>query len=90
MSSQIYDLPPPVEPSSAAKTLDVRVTNRPGIFPKICWAMTLLGCLMGVAIIILGFASAQGAPQEAVVAALGIACAVIPYCFARAVTELGK
>lgn len=37
-----------------------------------------------------GIFAANGAPQEAAAAAMGIACAVIPYCIARAVSEMGR
>ena len=37
-----------------------------------------------------GVASAQGAPQEAAAAAIAVDLAVIPYCLARAVSEMGK
>ena len=54
----------------------------------VVWIIAILGVGAGVLILVGGFATASGAPQEAVVAALACACAILPYCFARAVTEL--
>ncbi len=51
------------------------------------WLITIMGALFGGAILAVGFASANGAPQQAAAAALGIGCAVIPYCLARAISE---
>jgi len=42
------------------------------------------GAELGGIVLVLGFASAKSAPQEASVAALAIALAVIPYVFYRA------
>lgn len=80
----------PAGPATISEPMEVHVINRSGIFSKICWVVTMLGCLLGGVVIVVGFAYAQSAPQEAVVITLGLACAVIPYCFARAVSEIGK
>lgn len=55
----------------------------------ICWSLTILGSLLGGFILFSGIAEARSAPQQAAAAAMGAACAVIPYCLARAVSELG-
>lgn len=57
-------------------------------FEALGWVLTILGCALGVLILITGMASAKGAPQKAVVCALSVACCVLPYCFARAVHHL--
>lgn len=54
------------------------------------WVVALLGVILGVLILLAGMGSANGAHQEAVVVSLSIACAVLPYCFARAISELTK
>lgn len=54
------------------------------------WVVALLGVVVGVLILVGGIGSANGAPQEAVVVSLSIACAVLPYCLARAISELTK
>lgn len=54
----------------------------------IAWIISLLGVGLGGLVLIGGFSMASGAPQEAVVCALACACAILPYCFARAITEL--
>jgi|GEM_PF-4946742 len=46
-------------------------------------------CISGL-ILLGGMTSANGAPQEAVVICLALAVAVIPYIFARAITEIAK
>ena len=43
-----------------------------------------LGSVLGALVLVLGFVSAKGAPQEAAVAALAVALAVLPYVFMRA------
>ncbi len=50
----------------------------------ICWIIALLGAGFGGLFLIVGLNAANGAPQEASVAAL----AIVPYCFARAVQGL--
>jgi drug/metabolite transporter (DMT)-like permease len=55
--------------------------------PRFWWILAELGAIVGGAILILFFPFASSAPQEASIAALAIACAVIPYCMARAVDE---
>ncbi|MBM3273184.1 hypothetical protein FJY94_08100 [Candidatus Kaiserbacteria bacterium] len=56
---------------------------------KILWVVTAIGSALGALIAFFGMFAANGAPQEAAAAAMGIAFAVIPYCLARAVTEIG-
>lgn len=56
---------------------------------KFSWALVIVGALLG-GFTLLAVVSAQSAPQEAALAAIAVALAVIPYCFARAVTELAK
>lgn len=55
--------------------------------PRIWWQLTQLGSVVGALLLGFGVAGANGAPQEAAVAAVAIGCAVIPYCMARAVDE---
>lgn len=50
--------------------------------------LPLIGSILGALVFILGFVAAEGAPQEAVAAAAGAALAIIPYVFARAISEL--
>jgi DNA-directed RNA polymerase subunit RPC12/RpoP len=57
---------------------------------KFLWVLTVLGCVIGGLIGVGGVVLANGAPQEAAAAAIAVACAVIPYCLARAADELGK
>ena len=56
---------------------------------KLLWLLTALGSIIGAFVVLVGVAGANGAPQEAAAAAIGISFAVIPYCLARASAELG-
>jgi hypothetical protein len=53
----------------------------------IFWMLTLLGCVVGGFFLFSSFVE-KGAPQQAAAAAIAVGFAVIPYCFARAVSEL--
>jgi hypothetical protein len=53
------------------------------------WALTVLSAVLGGVVVTFGVFAASGAPQEAAAAAIGVALAVIPYCLARAVSEIG-
>lgn len=51
---------------------------------KFFYVLTIIGAIVGALYLIGGLSLANGAPQEAAVAAIAIACAVLPYCLARA------
>lgn len=55
---------------------------------KFAWVVTLVGSSLGALAFIVGVPGAESAPQEASAAAIAIGLAAIPYCFARAVSEL--
>ena len=57
---------------------------------KFLWILVIVGSIFGGLMAFIGVAAAQGAPQEAAAAAMGVAFTVIPYCLARAVSEMGK
>lgn len=57
---------------------------------KFLWVLTMIGSVLGGLVVLLGVVGANGAPQEAAAAAIGIALAAIPYCLARAVSEMDK
>jgi uncharacterized membrane protein len=52
---------------------------------QFCYAITLISSCFAALVLGVGFAVAKGAPQEAAVAALAIALAVIPYVFSRCI-----
>jgi hypothetical protein len=54
----------------------------------IVWIIPMIGVGLAAVILVSGMASATGAPQEAVVAALACAVAILPYCFTRSVSEI--
>jgi len=56
----------------------------------ICWLMVIGGVGGGGLILVTGMTAARSAPQEAVVVSLALACAILPYCFARAITEITR
>lgn len=55
-------------------------------FLRLVWVLAALGSVVGGLNVALDWSAANGAPQQAVIAAAGLAWAVIPYCFARAIT----
>jgi len=55
---------------------------------KFMWGVTIFMSLIGAVVGYGGMYAATSAPQEAAAAAMGLTCAVIPYCIARAFTEL--
>lgn len=57
---------------------------------KGAWVLTFLGACLAVYILTIGFSNAASAPQEAVVVALACAVVIVPYCAARALTEIFK
>jgi hypothetical protein len=63
-------------------------STRAGI-AALFWGLTILGSIIGGVTFFWEMATATGAPQQAA-AAMGIAWAVLPYCCARAVSEIGK
>lgn len=55
---------------------------------KLFWGVSLIMSVVGALVAYSGMAAANGAPQEAAAAAMGLAIAVIPYCFCRAASEM--
>lgn len=82
--------PVPFTSSDENKIVQVQIHHKTTWLVAACWVLTVVGSLLGIVIVGVGMLIAQSAPQEAVVVALGIACAVVPYCLARAVSELSK
>ena len=58
------------------------------VIAYLSWILVILGCATAVFVGAMGLSAASGAPQEAVVICLALACAIIPYCWARAWTEI--
>ncbi|MCV4285117.1 hypothetical protein [Pseudomonas capsici] len=55
---------------------------------KFMWFVTIFMSVIGAFVGFGGVILSKGAPQEAASAAIGLLCAVIPYCIARAFTEM--
>jgi len=54
----------------------------------VLWLLTIVGSLFGAIYCIAALSVAKSAMQEAAWAAIAVAFAVIPYCLARAVSEI--
>lgn len=54
------------------------------------WVLTIIGSVIGGLVVLVTLGSAKGAPQEAAGAAIGLSFAILPYCIARALSELGR
>lgn len=52
---------------------------------QFCYAVTLISTCVGALFLVFGFSSAKSAPQEAALAAVAMAFAIIPYVFSRSV-----
>lgn len=57
---------------------------------RIAHLLTLIGSLIGGWELLNTMAFAESAPQQAAGAAMALAWAVLPYCFARAVEKIGE
>lgn len=55
---------------------------------KFLYIVTIFAALYGGAELVIGLSLAESAPQQAAIAAMSIAYAVIPYCVARAASEI--
>jgi hypothetical protein len=55
---------------------------------RVSWIITLIGSAIGFFVLIITLFGSNGAPQEAAGAAIAVAFSVIPYCFARALSEM--
>jgi hypothetical protein len=64
------------------------IVNTNGGMIRFVWVAPLLGALAAGADLLASWDSAKSAPQQAALAGFVLACAVIPYCFARAVVGL--
>jgi sugar phosphate permease len=55
---------------------------------KFVWSLVIIGFLLGGFVFVIETSFATSAPQQAAAAARGLAIVILPYCFARAVTEI--
>lgn len=54
----------------------------------VAWVLCLMFSIIAGLVLLAGLMTATSAPQQGAVAAIAVAIAVIPYCFAKAVSEL--
>jgi magnesium-transporting ATPase (P-type) len=73
----------------AAKTLAQRPkqAHASQTMRKLLWTLTIIGALLGAMFVVAGLFGESRGPEQGVMATIGIACAVIPYCIARATSE---
>ena len=57
---------------------------------RVLWLLTIIGAVTGMYIMIQTFRKAETAQEQADCATVAIACVLIPYCLARAVSESNK
>jgi len=57
---------------------------------KFFWFASSLGAICGFLVLLVGYSSARSAPQEAAVAAMAVAAAIVPYVFARSIQLFGQ
>lgn len=62
--------------------------QRGSIGIELVWILVALASVIAAGILGLTFLGANGAPQQAAGAAVALGVVIIPYCFARALTEI--
>lgn len=77
-----------MNPNAKQNQFEIGTSTSGRTIIALLWIIPIIGVVIGGFILLTGFATANSAPQEAVVAALACACAVLPYCFTRAITEI--
>jgi sugar phosphate permease len=55
---------------------------------KFFWSLVIIGFVIGGFVFVIETSFATSAPQQAAAAARGLAIVILPYCLARAVTEI--
>ena len=58
------------------------------VIMALAWIWALLGSLVGCAVLVGGVSTAESSPQEAAIAGIALAIAVMPYCFARSLSAI--
>ena len=57
---------------------------------KMIWILPLIGSIIAGIVFGIGVLLSNGAPQECAVSAIALCLAILPYSFARSVSELNK
>jgi hypothetical protein len=60
------------------------------ILTRVLWMLSILGALIGIYIIVQAIRKAPSEQELAQCAMMATACALVPYCLARAVAEAIK
>lgn len=92
---QLFRLPQFAPPASADEDDDDdddegEEVSRPRWGLVTIWGIALIQAMLAVLVTWLGLVRAESAIQETTVIALGLATAIIPYCMARAITEIAN
>lgn len=61
-----------------------------GTLRQALWALSILDALVGIYILIQAFRKAPTEQELANCAMMASACALVPFCLARAVAEIGR
>lgn len=54
------------------------------------WIVTIIGSVLGAIALLFAMFGVNGAPQQGALAAIAVGLAAIPYCLARAASELSR
>ncbi|MEX1213311.1 MAG: hypothetical protein WEA36_10740 [Balneolaceae bacterium] len=60
------------------------------VLSSLMWLGVIIGSIFGITFFYDSLMMAESAPQQAAGAAIAVASAVIPYCIARAIDEIGR
>jgi DNA-binding transcriptional LysR family regulator len=85
-------VPAPSPQAQAVADYQAVARRRPGGFWRVlqtlCWFGAAFGAVVGGVLAFGGIVTATGAPQQAAAASMGCVIAIVPYVFARAVSEM--
>ena len=81
------DSSPPQQPDRSGCTIDGERTDK---MVLLFWGLAILGALVGGLSLLMTWATAGSAPQQAAGAAMAAAVAIIPYCLAVGEIAGGK
>ena len=59
-----------------------------GLFFTLLWVVTILGVIAGVTVLMFAFLTSETSSDETPGYVLASACAILPYCPARAASEI--
>ena len=76
------------------QTIEVKKVNPAihvlSVIVALAWAGVIMGVGVAVIVLLSGFATSDNVMQQSVICALALAIAILPYCIARALSEIAK